>query len=136
MHRLIYASLPSTPPHAEILDIVRSSERNNTRLGCSGVLYFSSSEYVQLIEGPEDGVASLMERIRADGRHTLRWDRVEAIAGPRLAPTLPMGFLAPVELAGAPAAALRRPHPCPEEGLAEHLLAAAAVKYPSAAMPA
>jgi hypothetical protein len=136
MHRLIYASLPSTPPHTEILDIVRSSERTNSRLGCSGVLFFSSSEYVQLIEGPEAGVASLMDLIRADGRHTILWERGETIPRQRLAPTLPMGFLAPGELAGASAAALRRAHPRPSDGLADHLLAAAAVKYPSAAMPA
>lgn len=136
MHRLIYASCPRLPPHAEILDIVRASERNNTRLGCSGVLLFSSSEYLQVIEGPEKGVARLMALIRADARHTILWERVEKIARRRLSRSLPMGYLSPEELADPLASALRRPHPAPEDGLAKQLLAAAVEKYPSAAAPA
>jgi hypothetical protein len=135
MYRLIYASSPRIPPHAEILDIVRASERNNSRLGCSGVLFFSTSEYLQVIEGPEDSVAKLMETIRADERHAVRWEESTQIARPRLSRSLPMGYLAPGELAGPQASALLRPHPGPEDGLAENLLSVAVAKYPSASLP-
>lgn len=136
MLRVIYASCPRCPPHAEVLDIVRASERNNRRLGCSGVLLFSSTEYVQVIEGPPDGVARLMELIRGDERHRIQWERLVEIAQPFFSLSLPMGYLAPGELAGPIASSLRRPHPEAEDGLAEHLLAAAASKYPSAVLPA
>lgn len=115
---------------------MRAAERNNRRLGCSGVLLFSSTEYLQVIDGPPDGVARLMDLIRADRRHRILWERLVEIDQPRFSLSLPMGYLAPGELAGPSAAALRRPHPAVEDGLTEQLLAAAAAKYPSAALPA
>jgi len=135
MHRVIYASYPRCPPHAEILDIVRASERNNRGLGCSGVLLFNASLYLQVIERPQDGVARLMKLIRADERHGIQWERVVRIGRRHFSLSLPMGYLAPGDLSGSWAAGLSRPLPEAGDGLAERLFAAAAAKYPSSVLP-
>ena len=87
MHAILYRSLtrPGRPFLASDLnDIVEAAERNNPRLGVTGLLLYAEMEVIpgvpgsvlQWIEGPQEAVESLFEAIRRDPRHT----SVEALA--------------------------------------------------------
>lgn len=41
----------------------------NTKLGITGVLIFENNQFGQVIEGPEDVIQSLWEKIQQDNRH-------------------------------------------------------------------
>jgi hypothetical protein len=41
----------------------------NTKLGITGVLIFENNQFGQVIEGPEDVIKSLWEKIQQDDRH-------------------------------------------------------------------
>lgn len=52
-----------------MLQICTVSRRNNTRLDISGVLYYNGQAFFQVLEGPQDDVRALADRIRDDPRH-------------------------------------------------------------------
>lgn len=49
--------------------ISHRSGRPNGRNDITGALIYTASHFAQILEGPRDAVASLMERIGRDGRH-------------------------------------------------------------------
>ena len=68
--RLIYASRTAgvlTP--IDVKDIVRSSQRNNARLGVTGALVLSNGIFLQCLEGDHLVVNALYHRILLDVRH-------------------------------------------------------------------
>lgn len=68
--RLIYASRSAgmlSP--VEVKDIVRSSQRNNAKLGVTGALVLSNGIFLQCLEGDHRAVNSLYHRILLDARH-------------------------------------------------------------------
>ncbi len=68
--RLVYASRSTgalTP--ADVKDIVRSSQRNNAKLGVTGALVLSNGIFLQCLEGDHLVVNSLYHRILLDARH-------------------------------------------------------------------
>ena len=68
--RLIYASRSSgvlTP--IDVKDIVRSSQRNNGKLGVTGALMLSNGIFLQCLEGDHLTVNALYHRILLDARH-------------------------------------------------------------------
>jgi hypothetical protein len=68
--RLIYASRSAgmlSP--VEVKDIVRSSQRNNAKLGVTGALVLSNGIFLQCLEGDHLVVNSLYHRILLDARH-------------------------------------------------------------------
>jgi Sensors of blue-light using FAD len=68
--RLGFLSLPRADlPGAELPRIIARSRINNARDEISGVLVYSGTDFVQLIEGPPTAVGALWARIRADPRH-------------------------------------------------------------------
>ena len=54
----------------EIGSIVKTSQRNNEQLDITGILLYNSGNFMQLLEGDEDRVTALYERIKRDKRHT------------------------------------------------------------------
>lgn len=68
--QLIYIS---TARHAlltaEPSAILAVSQRNNRRVGVTGMLMFDGLRFLQALEGDEVAVRSTFERIRADDRH-------------------------------------------------------------------
>jgi hypothetical protein len=71
LHSLAYVSRSLIPAHSvELLDIARSSMRNNRMLGLTGALYFDDSQFCQVLEGEQAAVRRLFERIQRDPRHT------------------------------------------------------------------
>jgi hypothetical protein len=68
--RLIYASRTAqVMGAADVKDIVRASQRNNTPLGVTGALLLSSGIFLQCLEGDHRVVNTLYHRILLDKRH-------------------------------------------------------------------
>lgn len=70
LHRLAYASRALIRAHSpEMLDIVRSSLRNNPSDRLTGALYFDDSQFFQVVEGPEAAIDALWSNLLTDPRH-------------------------------------------------------------------
>src|SRR5687767_3874522 len=68
--QLIYLSTArDSLPASELPAILAASQRNNRRVGVTGMLMFDGTRFLQALEGDEAAVRSAFERIRADGRH-------------------------------------------------------------------
>ena len=73
VHRLVYYShnrLPEADLHAGVMDeILAVSRRNNTAVGVTGALMFNAGCFAQVLEGPQEAVEAVFERIQQDERH-------------------------------------------------------------------
>lgn len=68
--QLIYRSRPFGFDQAMLDGILMSARRNNREYGITGALICRQDMYIQLVEGPDDAIDALYERISADDRHT------------------------------------------------------------------
>ena len=67
---LVYTSLPRIEMSKSTLEeITRISIRNNRKKGITGILLGIESRYLQFLEGDEEDVLQLCERIKQDPRH-------------------------------------------------------------------
>ena len=69
MHRLIYVSRSKTPFPPDLRAILESSQRNNAKLGVTGVLCFLDGVYCQYIEGDSIVLENLYRLLLTDRRH-------------------------------------------------------------------
>jgi hypothetical protein len=70
LSRLIYASRATEAlAPADIEQILDASRRNNGRAGVTGILIFSSREFLQCLEGSREAVNQTYARILGDPRH-------------------------------------------------------------------
>lgn len=70
LHRIVYMSTAVGVLRAEELDrIYLRAQAANTRAGITGLMLFYEGAFLQVLEGPAAGIASLMEKIRRDRRH-------------------------------------------------------------------
>lgn len=53
----------------ELLELLRKSRRNNALRGVTGLLLYRNQCFLQVLEGPESVVESLIKTIEADPRH-------------------------------------------------------------------
>jgi hypothetical protein len=68
--RLAYESAARPGLDASAIRAIEdASLRNNARIGVTGGLYFDGEMFFQVLEGPENAVALLFDRIRKDPRH-------------------------------------------------------------------
>lgn len=71
LYRVVYMSTAVGVLRAEELDrIYLRANSANAGAGVTGLLLFYEGVFLQALEGPQAGVASLMERIRRDRRHS------------------------------------------------------------------
>lgn len=69
--RLTYASRAAgVLSPLDVKDIVRTSQRNNTKLGVTGALMLSNGIFLQCLEGDRLVVNALYHSILLDSRHT------------------------------------------------------------------
>jgi hypothetical protein len=66
---LIYVSRPLGYDPLELDDILQTARAHNGRVGITGALVSRWDLFLQLLEGPDEAVASIYERIRRDRRH-------------------------------------------------------------------
>tara|TARA_B100000073_G_scaffold264432_1_gene224100 strand:+ start:476 stop:901 length:426 start_codon:yes stop_codon:yes gene_type:complete len=69
LKHIIYASRPFGFDDTVLKSILLSSRTNNTKSNVTGALICRSDLYLQLLEGPEDGVDQTFQRIQRDDRH-------------------------------------------------------------------
>ncbi|MBD2842228.1 BLUF domain-containing protein [Erythrobacter rubeus] len=70
MIRLIYQSEATDKLGAgEVFKIVETSAENNAESDLTGFLLFVSGRFFQVIEGPEDSIDDLVQRLENDPRH-------------------------------------------------------------------
>lgn len=70
LYFLIYASRATRPMHSEEFSIFRrQAAASNRALGITGCLLYEDGYYLQMLEGREEVVLALLERISRDNRH-------------------------------------------------------------------
>ena len=67
--RLLYASRATQPPGKQIGSILAECQKNNPARGVTGVLCFSDTVYLQVLEGGRDEVCETFNAIVRDERH-------------------------------------------------------------------
>lgn len=76
LFRFTYTSTASTPfREADLLHLRLTSEDHNDRHGVTGLLLYGDLRFAQLVEGPENGLAHIVDRIVRDPRH----DNIEVL---------------------------------------------------------
>ncbi len=71
LHRVVYLSTAVGVLRADELDrIYLRAKAANAGAGITGLLLFYEGAFLQALEGPAAGLASLMQRIRRDRRHS------------------------------------------------------------------
>ena len=70
MKQLIYRSQPFGFDNATLASILMAARRNNRHNDITGALICRQDMYLQLIEGPDDAIDRLYQKIREDDRHT------------------------------------------------------------------
>ncbi len=54
---------------AEIRHILETARKNNSKVNVTGALLFSTDHFAQVLEGPQEAVEAIFERIQHDTRH-------------------------------------------------------------------
>ena len=93
---LIYRSEAIHPQdHLSNLDILRTAEARNRRLGLTGFLSRDYRHFVQYLEGPRDALRDVLAKIERDPRHHSMVMLAQGTRTDRKFPDWDMGF-APV----------------------------------------
>lgn len=82
---------------SELRTLIRTSQRNNIRTRITGYLYFRKGTFLQFLEGTDQDLQQVFERISGDDRHdiinTIWFDQFQK----RLFPHWSMRFIDPSE---------------------------------------
>ena len=93
MRQLMYVSAASRKlGHQEIEAILGSARRNNPAQGVTGMLLSIDLGFLQILEGPAEGVEYIYSRILGDKRHTAQRVLVDEKVKDRLFAQWSMGF--------------------------------------------
>jgi len=77
LYCLSYVSTQRVPlGHDELLAMLEMARRNNEMQGITGLLLHRAGSFFQILEGAQDVVLRMFEKIRADSRH----ERVEVVS--------------------------------------------------------
>lgn len=138
LYRVVYMSTAVGVLRAEELDrIYLRAKSANAGAGITGLLLFYEGVFLQVLEGPQAGVTSLMERIRRDRRHSGLTVLESGQVAERCFAGSPMNFVAARNLSPGEKQALselrqtvsQRPGlAAVEQGLSDFLAAFAAVR--------
>ena len=72
LYRLAYRSrslIAADRSDAELAQILRTARARNSALKVTGALMLYQNWFAQILEGPEDAIKSLYDRIKTDARH-------------------------------------------------------------------
>ena len=67
---LYVSTLAPAAAISDVATIARTARAKNRVNGISGVLVFDGANFAQMVEGAEGALASLLDRLRHDARHT------------------------------------------------------------------
>lgn len=72
IHRLIYRSVVARPVRFQDVEaIAEISAKNNSKVGVSGMLVYTPSHFLQVLEGDKDAVETVYNRVKKDPRHQM-----------------------------------------------------------------
>ncbi|MFK7988380.1 MAG: BLUF domain-containing protein [Sandaracinaceae bacterium] len=70
MIEVVYASAESTPfSESELEELLFVARRNNAAVGVTGILLYQEGSFLQVLEGPDAAVKTIMARVSRDTRH-------------------------------------------------------------------
>ncbi|MCP5395696.1 MAG: BLUF domain-containing protein [Sphingomonadaceae bacterium] len=69
VRQLVYISTASNLDAAEVERILEISRKNNAEAGISGFLLYNGRNFLQLVEGEEQALTALYDRLGSDPRH-------------------------------------------------------------------
>ena len=84
--RLIYRSrslMPANTASAELAKIFSTARANNKASDITGALMMHEAWFAQVLEGPEDKVRALFEKIKTDKRHDVVETRTQGMVSGR-----------------------------------------------------
>ncbi|MDB5869415.1 MAG: hypothetical protein JWP96_1747 [Polaromonas sp.] len=67
---LYFSTIAPNAPITVVAEIAVKARSNNQRLGITGLLVFDGMHFCQQLEGSEEEIAALMDKISQDPRHT------------------------------------------------------------------
>ncbi|GAC1440186.1 MAG: BLUF domain-containing protein [Mycobacteriales bacterium] len=71
MRSVVYASRALQPfGDDDLVELLHSARARNHGCGVTGMLVYAAGSFLQLIEGDDDAVEKIWDRIRMDPRHT------------------------------------------------------------------
>lgn len=70
MHRIVYVSTGQDITDTDLADILEVAQRRNAQEGITGFVMFNGRNFIQLVEGEEAALRSLMAALLRDPRHT------------------------------------------------------------------
>lgn len=93
MFYLVYVSSATRPfSEADLSDLLETSRENNAKLGITGMLLYKDGNLMQVLEGEEELVRALYEKIGTDPRHDGAITLHQSFAQERQFPDWSMGF--------------------------------------------
>jgi hypothetical protein len=70
MYSLVYVSSATAPmPKDELLELLSKAREHNSSKDITGLLLYKDGNFMQMLEGDEQAVTSLYQRIELDPRH-------------------------------------------------------------------
>lgn len=93
MFFLVYASSAIQPfSRPDLEDLLATSRENNARAGITGMLLYKDGNFMQVLEGDEEAVRELYDKIAADPRHKGEILLQQGFTEERQFPEWSMGF--------------------------------------------
>lgn len=122
LHQLVYVSTAVEPfSKRDLEELVAGSRARNEVHGITGCLLHRRGNFLQLVEGQKDDVASLYERLFEDRRHRCMTRLLEGTTEARCFAGVPLGYhdLDTASAPGFPGLAEFRGHSLSEEEFEE-----------------
>ncbi|MGM0559824.1 MAG: BLUF domain-containing protein [Pseudomonadota bacterium] len=93
LHLILYvSSAPHLVDEDSLLEILKTSRRNNLERAITGILLYVEGNYMQVLEGPREAVLDLKETIYRDPRHHTVIEILNLPVGERIFAEWSMGF--------------------------------------------
>ena len=90
---LVYVSASVYPfSEAELLELLVKARENNAALGVTGMLLYGKGNFIQVLEGEEENVIAVHQKILKDPRHKSIITLMQRNTDRRLFPDWSMGF--------------------------------------------
>ena len=76
----------------ELIDLLQTANNHNTKNNITGCLIYADGKFIQMLEGEQNLVRALFDKIKQDRRHTNVIVAVEMSVSTKLFPEWAMGF--------------------------------------------
>lgn len=76
----------------DLLDLLMKARRYNTEVGITGILLYKEGNFIQVLEGEEQAVRTLFQKIEQDPRHLGVIVLLQGVEAERQFPDWSMGF--------------------------------------------